>query len=343
MRRGKLGFSGLDRRLDGDVNLKAIQVLPGGFEVIGADKTSFGGDAPKSIIDYPAPDVLFAHAYIAKASRKHGPRECVTEALISAIGIGLPVRLAKWRLAVVPGGEFGDPDVRFMSRYFLDTTRREILTHGIELFAIAFGMEEKAVRREIPRNAESEFYTVDLVEDVLTQTGRTPQEQAALLDGLGRMLAFDALVGANDRHPRNWGVVQSAIDPNASYRFAPVFDTARGLFWNFSDAQLVKKTQDLGRERFIEKYAGESKPLIGVPGTGACNHFDLVHHILSSDRGRPTARSVRSVINSFSMSVCEDTIHDRFGRLLSRYRLELIRDLLAFRNARLKQLCQDRR
>jgi HipA-like C-terminal domain len=343
MRRGKLGFREVERRLERDVNLRAIPALPRGFDVVGPDKISYGGDAPKSFIDFPYGEVLYAHAYFAKASRKQGPRECVTEALISAIGSGLPVRIAKFRLAIVPGTAFGDPDVRFMSRFFLDTTKREILTHGIELFAIAFGMEEKAVRREIPRSAESDFYTVDLVEEVLRQTGRTGDEQSDLLDGLGRMLGFDAIVGANDRHPRNWGIIQSAIDPNAPYRFAPIFDTARGVFWNFSDEQLLKKARDQGRQTFLEKYANESTPLIGVPGTGACNHFDLVRHMLSSDRERPVARAVRKVINAFSMSRCEDTLHDRFGRLLSRYRLELIRDLLTFRNTKLKEICHTSR
>jgi hypothetical protein len=230
-----------------------------------------------------------------------------------------------------------------MSRFFLDTRRREILTHGVELVAIAFEMEEKALRNEIPRSAESDFYTVDLVEGVLRQTGRSEVERAGLLDGLGRMLAFDAIVGANDRHPRNWGIIQSAIDPNAHYRFSPVFDTARGLFWNFSDEQLLKKTQGASRRAFIEKYAADSQPLIGVPGTGACNHFDLVRHILSTDQGRPVARAVRKVIYSFALSRCERTLHRSFGRLLSRHRLELIRDLLAYRDAALKEICRTSR
>jgi hypothetical protein len=335
---GKLGFRKIDRHLIGDVNLGAIPSLEFGFEVIAADRLSFGGDAPKSVINYPAPGRVYAHAYIAKGSRKHGPRECVTESLISAVAANLPLQIAQSRLAIVPGGTLGDPDIRFMSRYFINTDKREILTHGLELVAISFGVEEEALKSAIPRSAESEFYTVDLVEDVLRETGRSPEESNSLLIGLGRMLAFDAIVGANDRHPRNWGIIQSAIDPKAPYRFAPVFDTARGLFWNFSDAQLLEREGK--RQAFLEKYAKESSPLIGVPGTGACNHFDLVRHILSGDRERPVARALRKVIHAFTIARCERTLHLRFGRLLSRYRLELIRDLLAYRDSTLKQICR---
>ena len=338
---GKLGFRKIERRLIGDVNLGAIPSLEPGFEVIAADRLSFGGDAPKSFINYPAPGRLYAHAYIAKGSRKQGPRECVTESLISAVASNLPLQIAQSRLAIVPRGALGNPDVRFMSRYFLDTDKREILTHGLELVAIAFGMEEKALKSEIPRSAESDFYTVDLVEGVIRQTGRTPEERNELLVGLGRMLAFDAIVGANDRHPRNWGIIQSAIDPKAPYRFAPVFDTARGLFWNFSDAQLLDREGK--RQVFLEKYANDSSPLIGVPRTGACNHFDLVRHIMSGDQERPVARALRKVIYAFTISRCERTLHLRFGRLLSRYRLKLIRDLLAYRDSILREICRTSR
>ena len=154
---GKLGSRRIARRLDGDVNLTAIPMLEPGFEIISADKLSFGGDAPKSVINFPAQGRLYAHAYIAKGSRKHGPRECVTESLISSVASGLPLRVARSRLVIVPDGPLGDPDVRFMSRYFINTDKRESLTPGLELVAIAFGMEEKALKSAIPRSAPIRF------------------------------------------------------------------------------------------------------------------------------------------------------------------------------------------
>lgn len=341
---GKLGFRKIERRLEADVNAKAIPLLESGFETLEADRLMLGGDAPKSFINFPiGGGTLYEHAYIAKGARKHGPRECVTESIISTVASGLPLQVAKSRLVIVPGRAFADPDVRFMSRYFLNTDRRESLTHGLELVGIAFEMDVEAVTKEIPRSAESDFYTLDLVEEVLKLVGRSEQERADLLTGLGKMLGFDAIVGANDRHPRNWGIVQSAIDPDAPYRFAPIFDTSRGLFWNFSDAQLVKKEDGGNRQLFLEKYANDSRPLIGVPGSSACNHFDLVKYILSTDGNRPLAKGVRRVISAFSVPRCERTLHYRFGRLISRYRLELIRDLLALRAAQLKLICLPRR
>ena len=167
MWRGKIGSRRTQRRLRDDVNLGALPVLEPGFRVLQADTLSIGGEAPKSLVDFQIPGSLYAHAYIAKAARKQGPRECVTEYLISCVGGGLPLRIARSRLAIVPGKLLGDPDVRFMSRYFLHTERREILTHGLELVAMAFGMDQVAMQKEIPRNVESDFYTVDLVGDVL--------------------------------------------------------------------------------------------------------------------------------------------------------------------------------
>gem|GEM_PF-7126577 len=149
---GKVGSNRIVRRLVGDVNLSAISELEPGFKIFQAETVSIGGDAPKSFIEFHGGRDLFGHAYIAKGSRKQGPRECVTEYLISRVAGGLPVRMARSRLVIVPGRALADPDVRFMSRYFLDTGRREILTHGLELVATAFGMDERAIQTEVPRN-----------------------------------------------------------------------------------------------------------------------------------------------------------------------------------------------
>ena len=51
------------------------------------------------------------------------------------------------------------------------------------------------------------------------------------------MLIFDALTGGFDRHMYNWGVVVSIANDIQPY-LSPICDTARGLFWNYSEEQL---------------------------------------------------------------------------------------------------------
>ena len=71
-----------------------------------------------------------AHAHIAKAPRKEGPIECVTEYLISRIGRHLPLSVAEGPLARLRTGGAKFDDVRFLSRQFLDRAAGEQLVHG---------------------------------------------------------------------------------------------------------------------------------------------------------------------------------------------------------------------
>lgn len=58
------------------------------------------------------------------------------------------------------------------------------------------------------------------------------------------MLVFGAIIGCMDRHmQRNWGVVVTATTPR-QYRFAPIFDSARALLWDYDDARLERLSRN---------------------------------------------------------------------------------------------------
>jgi HipA-like C-terminal domain len=342
MLRGRLGTRRVERHLVQDVNLKAIPTLQGDYRVLGLDVLSYTGDAPKSIIVFPT-DRHLGRAYIAKAPRKAGPRECVTEYLISCIGRDLPLRVAEGSLAILASQDATAPDIRFLSRYFLRTHLGEELQHGIELVADCFDLDQEEIRRQVPRSGEGDFYTVDLIEEVLRKTGRNEQERKNLIEGMARMLAYDSLLGANDRHPKNWGVVRSALRADLPLRFSPVFDTARGLFWNRSDEQLGAFGQGKERAEFLRKYAEDSRPQIGIPVRSRANHFDLVEYLLYAPSGRRFAASARSVLDAFDPDGCARMLHEEFGRVFSRQRLEFIDGLMRLRHGIIKKLLQPSR
>jgi hypothetical protein len=229
-----------------------------------------------------------------------------------------------------------------MSRYFLRPEFGEALVHGVELVAERFDLDLDTMLKEVPKGREVDFYTVDLIEEILRKTGRNSDESNRLVEGFVRMLAFDSVVGANDRHPRNWGVVRSAIDASRPLTYAPVFDTARGLFWNHSDAQLDDEDGSGQRRRFVERYAENSSPQIGVPNVKWPNHFDLMRYLLSGRASGKYRDVVRAIVESFDTDDCARMLHQRFGRLLSRRRLEFVDALLRFRHERLKSLCRIR-
>ena len=53
---------------------------------------------------------------------------------------------------------------------------------------------------------------------------------------------FVVHIGAPDRHGMNWGVLAPLVN-SAPVRFSPIYDTARGLFREYSDADLIKKSE----------------------------------------------------------------------------------------------------
>jgi hypothetical protein len=258
--RGKLGVRRTARHIVDDVDVSAIGRLPQPYESLGPDKFQIGGAAPKSLVVVASADTE-RHAYIAKCPGKHGAREAVTEYLISCVARGLPLRVARGRLVRMPPPPSVKCDVRFLSRYFL-SKKNQSLIHGVEIIARTFEMDAAELRSEVPkaRASDRQFFTVDLISGVLDSVGKDDDQRLALRADFARMMAFDALIGANDRHPENWGLVYDALHPE-DFVFAPIYDTARGLFWNWSDERLAAEDRR-GRQAAIQRYAHHSKPLI---------------------------------------------------------------------------------
>lgn len=90
---------------------------------------------------------------------------------------------------------------------------------------------------------------------------------------------MDALIGNNDRHFYNWGIITN-ISGKEKPIFSPIYDTARGLFWNEHEDKLKRILQDKNRlPQFIMSYAENSVPKIGWEGLNKLNYFDLIEQI----------------------------------------------------------------
>lgn len=85
---------------------------------------SVGGATTKNVLRDPETGLT----YIAKLGGKNSDLEVMTEYAIFLIGRSLGVAVANARIARYGG------QLRFLSQYFLDTTRAEELVHGMQLF-----------------------------------------------------------------------------------------------------------------------------------------------------------------------------------------------------------------
>ena len=134
---------------------------------------------------------------------------------------------------------FSKTDVRFLPRNFVVRGQHELL-HRTKLVARYFETNPDDVETAFDldtKEGERRFYTIRNVLVLLESL--FPNQFAPLKESLFKMHAFDAFIGAPDRHAMNWGVLAFLSADSEAVRFVPVFDTARGLFREYSDAAIL--------------------------------------------------------------------------------------------------------
>jgi hypothetical protein len=174
---------------------------------------------------------------------------------------------------------FGE-QLRFLSRYFLKNDSHS-LVHGAEIFE-GYLQDRAFVETVEKQNEARNIFTFQFVEEALQKL--FPGEWQDLRVGFARLLAFDAIVGNNDRHFYNWGVIVDIMGRRATV-FSPIYDTARALYWNTSENVLMEIARDKNRHKtHLEKYVTNCFPKTGWDGLQAPNHFKLIQSIAE---GRP--------------------------------------------------------
>lgn len=264
--------------------------------------------------------------YIAKVGHKWYPNESITEHLLTRVGESLGLNMAMSRLMMVHG------QIRFFSRYFL--RRNESLVHGAQIFGGYLQDPEFVERVEEEKEARNVF-TLEFVIDAIK--GRFAGSAEVLLKDFVRMLAFDAIVGNNDRHHYNWGVIVHALGHRPP-RFSPIYDSARALFWNESERKLYQRWKGPGSQRsdFLESYIERSRPKIGCDGIANPNHFQLLGRVTEVLPG------YNAVLEDLQKpKLLEDVsflLETEFGNLFSPIRKEVILECLSRRLARYKEV-----
>jgi len=265
--------------------------------------------------------------YIAKTARKWYPTESVMEYALNRMGEVWGMRMAKSRL-VWAGGQ-----VRFLSRYFLSSPCLE-LVHGADILADHLNDEAfvKAIEFE---DRERELNSVQLFGEALRSV--FPQHQQVLLADFCRLLLFDALVGNNDRHFYNYGVVRDVTGRMPPY-FSPIYDTARALLWNEPEAKLLALHKQPGRiDAFLSRYAKGSRPKLGWEGERNINHFDIVRLLITTEFCLP-AEEIRQFYQLDKLNSILKMLDTEFVNLLSPERLDLMKRCLQVRFTLISQL-----
>ena len=301
---------------------------------------ALGGDAPKQFI-YVYEFSRGGHVrknskkswipYIAKTAEKWYPHESVIEYAINRIGFVLGLNMNEIRLMQI------NTQIRFLSKYFL-TYGEEELVHGADICGEYTGNYDEA--REIANDKKKarEIFTFEYIKDAIRNV--FPNEFEELMLQFVKMLVFDAVVGNNDRHFYNWGVIRSVTNQDNNVIFAPLYDSARGLLWNFNEDNIKNLLLHYGRDggKKLSNYLKNSCPRISIEDDKEINHFELVRFIANYNP------EYKEIVQDLVNSDCEEKVLDLLEKeiflFFSEHRKRIIRIVIKERFKQLRdRLC----
>lgn len=209
-------------------------------------------------------------AFIAKTAEKWYPHESLVEFMINRIGQEMGLRMNEIKIVRANG------QIRFLSKYFL--RKHERLIHGAEICGAYISDIDLANQIALNKKTAREFFTFEFISQAINTV--FPYQAELILLELVKMIVFDALVGNNDRHFYNWGVIDSTLALPHQVKLAPIYDSARGLLWNQSDENIKKHfAAHENGGAFISKYINSAAPRISIEGNATINHFELINYV----------------------------------------------------------------
>lgn len=301
------------------------------------NSVSVDGDAPKVFIGiYNYETLDHKHKanrsnwirYIAKTGHKWYPIESITEFLMNKLGTVFGLSMAESNIAMIKG------QLRFLSRYFLDPNAEELI-HGADILAGYLNESTEYVEEVDEQKMTRDFFTLQVIDEAVSSL--FPCQRNEIMHDLAKLVIFDALVGNNDRHFFNWGVVRS-VNNCFKPHFSPVYDTARGLFWNYPESKLrdiveVNKTID----SHIKRYCKDSRPKIGWEGEKNPNHFKIFQQIYENEF-YISKNEIKEILKNGVLQQMLSIVEQDFATLMSMNRIVLICKCLEYRFNELKML-----
>lgn len=121
----------------------------------------------------------------------------------------------------------------------------------------------------IKRNNEErkQFYTLENIKKCLDELNPN------LFYQFLKIMIFDALVGEQDRHEENWGIIRK----DRIYRLSPLYDDGCNLLREFHKEENAQKYYS--GEKDFNAYINRSKTLIYKKDGSRYKHFELIEYL----------------------------------------------------------------
>lgn len=100
---------------------------------------------------------------------------------------------------------------------------------------------------------------------------------------------FDALIGNQDRHCDNWGIIRA----KGQYVLAPIYDNGASLGFNLKQERLTKMLKD---DRMFQAFTNRSYSLIGIQNKQKPKHIELLFELKKN-----YSREIQDVISRFTI------------------------------------------
>lgn len=295
------------------------------------------GDAPKQFIKayfYESQSNVYKKnpktwkSYITKSAEKWYPHESVIEFLINRIGQVLGLRMNNVKLVKV------NTQIRFLSEYFLNLSE-EVMIHGAEVCGEYLEDIEFAKKIANDKKTARELFSFEFISEAIKTV--FPNNYEDLLTEFVKLIVFDAIVGNNDRHFYNWAIIRPIKKGGKLPYFSPIYDSARGLIWNWSDEALKRHLKNYEQDgKKIDKYIKKASPRISIEGNANTNHFDLVAHIYTQ---YPKYQETINELLSFNNQQLVLKMYSReFAKLFIRERNQLVKLIINTRFNNLRKL-----
>jgi hypothetical protein len=111
-------------------------------------------------------------------------------------------------------------------------------------------------------------------------------------------------------------------------KIAPIYDSARGLFWNESDGNIKIIKKNLKSNNRFETYIKNASPRISIEGNSKINHFGLINYLKNNNE------HYRLIIEEIACVENENQVNNMLNKEFERFfiteRNELI--LLLFKD-----------
>ncbi|WP_430409013.1 HipA domain-containing protein [Kordia sp.] len=295
---------------------------------------SVGGDAPKDVIRvYEYKKCLKVNPkkwikYIAKIGHKWYPNESITEQFMTEIGTCFGINIANSRLVYV------ENYIRFLSEHFHN--EEQSLEHGANILSRYLNETNTEWIDDMDKDRSLKSYiNIDDITRAIKEVFK--KDHQTILDSFFHMLLFDALSGNNDRHYYNWGVI-THIKNKHNPKFSPIYDSARGLYWNKSDEKMLDLYSELklGNNKSLNKYVKNSSPKISIPNNKSCNHFDLVDYLIKNNYISNNHKEIWTNEESLDKAIL--ILNTKFQNFFLKERREIIEKILKIRFEKLSQL-----